>query len=88
MRPSAMTEQTGGQSMKRKPIRTEDDLHAAFRRLEAIFQAEAGTPDADEMQVLVTLIEAYERQHYPIGPKTHVGASMQSAAENAASACP
>lgn len=54
--------------MNIKPIRTDDDLTAAFRRLEAIFQAEEGTPEADEMEVLVTLIAAYEQKHYPIGP--------------------
>ena len=52
--------------MNIKPIRSDDDLQAAFKRLEAIFQAEAGTPEADEMEVLVTLIEVYENKHYPI----------------------
>lgn len=51
-----------------KPIRSDADLQAAFRRLEDIFQAEEGTPEADEMEVLVTLIEAYEAKHYPIAP--------------------
>lgn len=51
-----------------KPIRDDADLSLAFRRLEAIFQAEPGSPEADEMDVLVTLIEAYENKHYPIGP--------------------
>nr|WP_231386352.1 MULTISPECIES: transcriptional regulator [Pseudomonas] len=37
-------------------------------RLESIYQAQAGTPDADEMEVLVTLIEVYENKHYPIQP--------------------
>jgi HTH-type transcriptional regulator/antitoxin HigA len=74
--------------MQSKPIRTEDDLQAAFQRLEAIFQAEAGTPDADEMQRLVTSIEAYERQHYPIDPQTQATASTQPCTKYAASACP
>ncbi len=51
-----------------KPIRTERDLKMALRRLESVFQAKKGTPEADEMEVLVTLIEAYENKHYPIGP--------------------
>lgn len=50
-----------------KPIRNDDDLHAAFRQLELVFQAPEGTPKADEREVLVTLIEAYEQKHYPIG---------------------
>ena len=51
-----------------KPIRSDDDLRAAFKQLEQVFQAPAGSPQADEMEVLVTLIEAYEQKHYPIGP--------------------
>jgi HTH-type transcriptional regulator/antitoxin HigA len=60
--------------MNIKPIRNDADLTAAFVRLEAIFQAEDGTPEADEMEVLVTLIEAYERRHYPIAPADPVAA--------------
>ena len=55
-----------------KPIRNDDDLKKAFRRLEKIFQAEAGTPMADERDVLVTLIEAYENEHYSLGPSGRV----------------
>ncbi|WP_054912244.1 type II toxin-antitoxin system HigA family antitoxin [Pseudomonas sp. NBRC 111127] len=60
--------------MNIKPIRNEDDLRAAFQRLEAIFQSEAGTPEADEMEVLVTLIEVYENRHYPIHPANPIEA--------------
>lgn len=60
--------------MNIKPIRSDDDLRIALRRLETIFQAEEGTPEADEMEVLVTLIEAYENKHYPIGPADPVDA--------------
>ncbi|MDO9477625.1 MAG: transcriptional regulator [Pseudohongiella sp.] len=52
--------------MNIKPIRNDDDLTAAFQRLEHVFQAEDGSPEADERDVLVTLIEAYENKHYPI----------------------
>ena len=57
-----------------KPIRNDEELKAAFQRLEAIFQAEAETPEADEMEVLVTLIEAYENKHYPITPPDPIAA--------------
>ena len=60
--------------MNIKPIRNDDDLKAAFQRLEAIFQAEAGTCEADEMEVLVTLIEVYENKHYPILPASPIEA--------------
>ena len=54
--------------MNIKPIRNDDDLQATFRRLEKVFQAKNGTPESDEMEILVTLIEAYENKHYPITP--------------------
>lgn len=55
-----------GISMNIKPIRNDDDLTNSFQRLEVIFQAEEGTPEYDEMEILVALIEAYENKHYPI----------------------
>jgi HTH-type transcriptional regulator/antitoxin HigA len=52
--------------MNIKPIRNDDDLRAAFKRLEKVFQAKEGTAAADEMEILATLIEAYEHKHFPI----------------------
>jgi HTH-type transcriptional regulator/antitoxin HigA len=49
-------------------ILNDDDLTVAFRRLETIFQAEEQTPEADERDMLVTLVEAYESQHFDFGP--------------------
>lgn len=49
-----------------KPIRNDNDLDAAFRMLDPLFQAEEGTQEADDRDILVTLIEAYENNHYPI----------------------
>ena len=49
-----------------KPIRNDDDLTNAFIRLESIFQADKGTSEAEEMEILVVLIEAYEEEYYPI----------------------
>ena len=60
--------------MSIKPIRNDHDLQRAFKRLEKIFQAEEGTPKADERDVLVTLIEAYESKHYDFGPTDEVEA--------------
>ena len=57
-----------------KPIRSNDDLKKAFRRLEKIFQAEEGTAQADERDVLVTLVETYESRHYDFGPADPVEA--------------
>lgn len=57
-----------------KPIRNDDELQAAFKSLEAVFQAEPNTPEADDMEVLVTLIEAYENKHYAITPPDPIDA--------------
>jgi HTH-type transcriptional regulator/antitoxin HigA len=52
--------------MEISPIKTESDYAAAMRRIEAVWGAAPGTPEGDELEILVTLAEAYERQHYPI----------------------
>jgi HTH-type transcriptional regulator/antitoxin HigA len=57
-----------------KPIRNDDDLSRAFKRLEQIFHAAEGTDEADEREVLVTLLEAYENKHYDFGPADPVEA--------------
>jgi HTH-type transcriptional regulator/antitoxin HigA len=57
-----------------KPIRNDDDLRAVFHRLESIFQAEEQTLEADERDVLVTLVEAYENKHCDFGPADPVEA--------------
>jgi HTH-type transcriptional regulator/antitoxin HigA len=52
--------------MEIRPIKTKSDYEAAMRRIEAAWGAAPGTPEGDELDVLVTLAEAYERQHYPV----------------------
>ena len=52
--------------MSIKSIRNDDDLTNAFIRLESIFQADKGTSEAEEMEILVDLIEACEDEYYPI----------------------
>lgn len=49
-----------------KPIKTKKDYQAAMKRLEAIFDAQPGTPEGDELEVLGLLIDKYEQEHYPI----------------------
>lgn len=60
--------------MNIKPIRNDVELHEAFRRLEGIFQSREGTAEADDREVLVALIEAYESRNYPIFPADPVEA--------------
>jgi HTH-type transcriptional regulator/antitoxin HigA len=52
--------------MEIRPIRNQADYESALRRIEALWGASTGTSDGDELDVLVTLTEAYEREHYPI----------------------
>ena len=49
-----------------KPIRTRRDHAAALARIEAIWGAKEGTLEADEADVLATLVAAYEEEHFPI----------------------
>ncbi|MGC1588396.1 MAG: transcriptional regulator, partial [Rhodomicrobium sp.] len=56
------------------PIRTEADHKAALARIDALMDAEVGTPEADELSVLVDLVEAYEAKHFPIDLPTPVEA--------------
>jgi len=52
--------------VKIKPIRTEEDYKAVLARIEEIWKAEPDTPEDDELDLLVMLVEAYERQHYSV----------------------
>lgn len=49
-----------------RPIRNEADYDEALRRVEALWGSTPGTAKGDELDVLVPLIEAYERQHHPV----------------------
>ncbi len=53
-----------------EPIRNDEDLQRAFRRLESFFQAEEDSAQARERGVLVTLIEDYETEHHGFGTLT------------------
>ncbi len=52
--------------MNIKPIKSEADYDAALARVDGLMDARPNTPEGDELDVLVTLIEKYEEQHYPI----------------------
>lgn len=49
-----------------KPIRTEDDYRSTLQEIERLMSAKAGTPSGERLDVLVTLVEAYEAKHYPL----------------------
>lgn len=52
--------------MEIKPIRTDADHDAALREIERLWGAPEGTPRGDRLDVLLALVEAYERAHHPI----------------------
>jgi HTH-type transcriptional regulator/antitoxin HigA len=49
-----------------KPIRTKADHEAALREIERLWGADEGTPEGDRLDVLATLVEAYEQAHFPM----------------------
>jgi HTH-type transcriptional regulator/antitoxin HigA len=49
-----------------KPIQSEADYDRALRRVESLLDCPKVSARNDELDILATLIEAYERQHYPI----------------------
>lgn len=51
-----------------KPIRTEADHEAAIAEVARLWGAAGGTPDGDRLDVLATLIDAWEAQHQPMDP--------------------
>lgn len=52
--------------MSLKPIKTEKDYRQALAEVERLFDAPLNTPEGDRLEVLTTLIEAYEEAHHPI----------------------
>ena len=49
-----------------KPVKTEMDYQEALEEIDTLFDAQPGTPEADRLEILVTLVEAYEAEHYPL----------------------
>ena len=52
--------------MEIKPIRSEADYQTALKEIEKLIESQPGTPEGDRMDVLVTLVEAYEAKHFPV----------------------
>ena len=51
-----------------KPIRTEADYRTALVAIERLWGARSGTPQGDRLDILATLVDAYENEHYPMDP--------------------
>ena len=54
--------------MNIKPIKTKKDYEAALKKIETLFDAKPNTPNGDLLEVLVTLVEAYEKKNFNILP--------------------
>ncbi|RLA47567.1 MAG: transcriptional regulator [Gammaproteobacteria bacterium] len=49
-----------------KPIKTGANYRAALKEIEGLMTAKADTPEGEKLDVLVTLVEAYESKHHPL----------------------
>ena len=49
-----------------RPVNTPSDYRAALKEIESLMMARSGSPEGEKLDVMVTLVEAYERKHYPL----------------------
>ena len=56
--------------MNAKIIKTEAEYDAALKRIEVLMDAEPGSPEEEELELIGLLVEHYEQEHYPIGSPT------------------
>lgn len=59
-----------------KPIKTETDYKTALRKIERLMEADLNAPDGDTLDVLTTLVEAYEEKYYPVEPPDPIEAIL------------
>jgi HTH-type transcriptional regulator/antitoxin HigA len=52
--------------MNIKPIKTDGDYKEALKIIESLMMTKTDTPDGDTLDVMVTLVEAYEAKHFPL----------------------
>jgi HTH-type transcriptional regulator / antitoxin HigA len=57
-----------------KPIRTPADYEMALAEVERLWGARSGTPKGDRLDILATLIDAYEAEHFPMDPPDPIDA--------------
>lgn len=55
-------------------LKTEEDYKAALARIDELFDSKPGTSEADELELLVALVELYEKERYPIDAPDPVSA--------------
>ena len=52
--------------MEIRPVKTKSAYRAALKEIESLMKARANTPEGERLDILVTLVEAYERKHFPM----------------------
>ena len=52
--------------MNIKPIKTKTDYRAVLKEIELLMRAAPGSADGERLDVLVTLVESYEKKHFPL----------------------
>jgi len=60
--------------MEIRPIKTEKDYNAAIQRIEKLWGVKKNSPNGDELDLLCTIVEAYEMKHFPILPPDPIDA--------------
>ncbi len=70
-----------------KPIRSERDHEAALTRISELMDAEPDSPEGDELDVLVDLVELYESKHVPMGLPSPIGAQARFVTNGRTTAC-
>ncbi len=60
--------------MEITPIKTDADYRAALAEIEVLMNAAPDTPDGDRLDVMATLLEAYEERHFPIAAPDPIAA--------------
>ena len=58
------------------PIKNETDYDHALAEIEVLFAAQPNTPESDRLEVLTTLVEAYEQKYYPVPPPDPIDALL------------
>ena len=59
-----------------RPIRSEADYDVALKQIEALWQAADNSPEGEYLEILVTLVQAYEATHHPIPPPDPIEAIL------------
>ena len=60
--------------MRIRPLKTESDYESAIAGIESLWGSKPDTRNGDKLDILIILVDAYERDHYPIGPPDPVDA--------------